>query len=31
VVVTQHFIDGLPTMKTAEGTLEFSNSADVYR
>lgn len=31
LIETQHFIDGSPTQKTAEGTLEFTNVADARR
>ena len=28
LIETQHFVDGLPSQKTAEGTLEFMNVAN---
>ena len=31
LVITQHFANGFPAGKTAQGTLEFSNSADAHR
>ncbi|MFZ1939226.1 MAG: hypothetical protein WAU67_09040 [Terracidiphilus sp.] len=31
LIETQQFVDGFPTLKTAEGTLEFMNIAAAYR